>query len=218
MIIFIPIKDKSQRVTGKNFRQLPTGDTLWEHTIKKFNEFEIHIDTDSDIIASKSDIYDNVTVHERSSRLIGHDVSVCDLIRDFIGRRCMGSQDTPIAQIHVTSPFLNTSTLKNAFSYISTGSYDSVVSCNVLHTRLWRKESYGYCPVNHNPVKLEQTQDLPELYEENSAFYIFKSNNFFRSNLRIGSNPFFYPLTEPESIDIDTEDDWQTVINTINSQ
>jgi CMP-N-acetylneuraminic acid synthetase len=60
-------------------------------------------------------------------------------------------------------------------------------------------------------MKLEQTQDLPTLYEENSAFYIFNSSDFATSNNRLGSRPFFYPVGHPENIDIDTESDWNLV-------
>ena len=93
------------------------------------------------------------------------------------------------------------------------GEYDSVVSCNLHQTRFWRKEAYGYCPVNHNPAKLEQTQDLPAFYEENSAFYIFKPPVLLKHGNRIGQNPYFFVLNEPENLDIDTEEDWNNIIN-----
>ena len=58
-------------------------------------------------------------------------------------------------------------------------------------------------------MKLEQTQDLPALYEENSCFYIFNPEVIKYGN-RIGKTPLFYPTNRLESHDIDTEDDWQT--------
>ena len=89
--------------------------------------------------------------------------------------------------------------------------YDSVVSCNSHNSRFWRQEKYGYCPVNHNPLKLEQTQDLPALYEENSCFYIFKPDVIRNTGNRIGKNPYFYCLEEPYNLDIDTESDWKKI-------
>ena len=89
--------------------------------------------------------------------------------------------------------------------------YDSIAACNVYQNRLWRKESYGYIPVNHNPLKLEQTQDLSIFYEENSLFYMFNSDMFLKTNSRIGSNPYFWPCNYPENVDIDTENDWKLV-------
>ena len=89
--------------------------------------------------------------------------------------------------------------------------HDSVVACNKYQNRLWRKEKYGYAPINHNPLKLEQTQDLPVFYEENSLFYIFNTQYFLNTGSRVGLDPYFYICNYPENIDIDTEDDWKLV-------
>lgn len=202
--LFIPIKKHSQRVPGKNFRLLSSGVPLWRHTIEKFSDFKIFLDTDSDEVLNDCSNYKHVTAYKRDNSLIGHDVSVCDLIEFCIkSNKLKGS----LGQIHVTSPFLKTETLSNAFSYLK--EFDSIVSCNRSQIRLWRKEGYGYCPINHNPLKLEQTQDLPEYYEENSAFYIFDCENFLKSKSRIQINPYFYIIDYPESFDIDTEFDWK---------
>ncbi len=95
---------------------------------------------------------------------------------------------------------------------------DSVVSCNVYHSRFWREESYGFCPINHNPVKLEQTQDLPKVYEENSLFYIFNPQTISLYNSRVGIHPTFYQTEEAESLDIDTEVDWHLALKKLNNE
>ena len=209
MIIFIPIKENSQRVPGKNFRNLQ-GENLYKRCLLKLTDFKVFVDTDSKKIISEiqSDPrLDHVTVYLRDPDLIGHEVSVCKLIERFIEKHCILGED--ICQIHVTSPFLKSETLEGAMKMMK--EHDSVVSCNSYQNRLWRKESYGYCPVNHNPMKLEQTQDLPVFYEENSLFYIFNSASFLKTLSRIGSKPFFYMCNFPENLDIDTEDDWNLV-------
>ena len=208
MKIFIPIKENSQRVHRKNFRKLG-GEPLYKYSLLKYEGFEVYVDTDSD------EIYDNikndkrlsnVLVYKRDKLLVGNKVSVCDLIIDFIKR--FHIKDT-IIQTHITSPFITGDILHKAKNYI--GEYDSVVSCTIHHTRLWKKEDYGYCPVNHNPMKLEQTQDLPTMYEENSAFYIFEPEDIIRTGSRIGKNPYFFNLKYPHNLDIDTEEDWKIV-------
>jgi len=152
----------------------------------------------------KSDVrLKNVIIYKREKGLIGDNVSVCNLISYFIYKF---SITEPIIQIHVTSPFLNVQTIKNAYTYLQFN--DSVVSCTKHNSRFWRSEDYGFCPVNHNPLRLEQTQDLPSLYEENSAFYIFKPDVLINLGGRIGQNPKFYPIEYPEFFDIDTEEHW----------
>ena len=117
MKIFIPIKENSQRVSRKNFRIL-NGEPLYKFQLLKFNKFEIYVNTDSEEIYSsikKDNRLSNVNVFYRKKELTGDKVSVCDLIKDFI---ISHNIDEPIAQIHVTSPFLKQETLLDAFSYI----------------------------------------------------------------------------------------------------
>ena len=176
-------------------------------------DFEVWVDTDSDLILEeikKDEKLSHVRGYKRAESLLGHETSVCDLIAHFIYKLNLGSENEIICQVHVTSPFLAVATINNAYKKFDEG-YDSVVSCNILQTRLWRKEEYGMCPVNHNPAKLEQTQDLPKYYEENSLLYFFKSDLMFSTNNRIGANPYFYETGFPENLDIDTEDDWTLI-------
>jgi len=214
MKIFIPIKEASQRVPKKNFR-LFNDVPLYKHTLYKLKDFEVYVDTDSEeIIKQIGEDKDlsHVIAYKRSRPLVGHEVSVCDLISYFANTHCESNE--VICQVHVTSPFLKTKTLTSALSIFDEG-YDSVISCNSLQTRLWRKEEYGMCPINHNPMKLEQTQDLPTYYEENSLFYMFYSDIILDTGNRIGTKPYFYITKFPENLDIDTEDDWE-LINMVN--
>lgn len=210
MIIFIPIKEASQRVPKKNFRSFG-GKPLYEHTLCKLKNFKVYVDTDSDKILDNiknNPKLSHVTGYKRDENLTGHEIPVCALIESFAKREKI---QEPICQIHVTSPFLEPSTIIEAQQILEEG-YDSVVSCTKLHTRLWKKENYGMCPVNHNPMRLEQTQDLPALYEENSLFYMFKPEVVIRTGNRIGNTPYFFETQFPEHVDIDTEEDWEMVV------
>jgi len=214
MIIFIPIKHNSQRVHRKNFRRFGK-EPLFKHTLLKLKNHQVYVDTDSqdiiDLISSDKRL-NHVTTYHRKENLRGDKVSVCHLIRNFIEEYNI---EQPIVQLHVTSPFLTIKMLEDAYKKIS--SHDSVVSCTVHNSRFWRKENYGMCPLNHNPVKLEQTQDLPSLYEENSCFYIFNPCVIINLGSRIGSNPYFYEMAYPHNIDIDNEEDWDNAVNVFNS-
>jgi len=211
--IFIPIKEKSQRVPCKNFRKF--GDsTLWERCINKFSDkFQVYVDTDSDYIfnAITNGSYQYpVIVYKRHEELCGHEISVNALIRRFVISHCNDTEDV-ICQLHVTSPFLSVETVIKSFDILESGNNDSVIGCNNIQSRLWRTESFGFSPVNHDPRKLIQTQDLPVYYEDNSALYTFTPPLFWsdRSN-RIGRNPYFLEIPFPENMDIDTEDNWNS--------
>jgi|TARA_B100001094_G_C18067129_1_gene738050 CMP-N-acetylneuraminic acid synthetase len=57
---------------------------------------------------------------------------------------------------------------------------------------------------------LEQTQDLPEYYCENSYLYAFKPEVLDQNN-RIGKNPYLLEIGFPYNLDIDTEQDWDMI-------
>ena len=209
MKIFIPIKENSQRVPRKNFR-IFQGKPLWRHTIDKVSDkYEVYIDTDSKEIMNECETLDNVTAYQRHKDLLGDKTSVVSLIKNF---RQLYQVTDYICQIHVTSPFLQVGHLKIAKDKLFSG-YDSVFSVDVMQQRLWREESYGYCPINHNPMRLEQTQDLPKYYCENSYLYAFRPEVLDQDN-RIGKNPYLLELGFPYNLDIDTEQDWNMVSNT----
>ena len=206
MIIYIPIKQNSQRVPQKNFRNFQ-GKPLWENSVDKLKDFNVFIDTDSDLILKSCDNKEWVTCFRRKRHLVGDKISVVDLLKNFVNQF---SVKDPMCQIHVTSPFLNPNHIKFAFDKINKEGYDSVFSADVVQNRFWRKEPYGYCPVNHNPMKLEQTQDLPVYYMENSYLYAFLPK-VLEYNNRIGYNPYAMEVGFPYNLDIDTEEDWKLV-------
>ena len=72
MKIFIPIKENSQRVPGKNFRPI-NGVPLYKHALYKLSDFEVYIDTDSreildEVIADPR--LQNVTAYKRKKSLV----------------------------------------------------------------------------------------------------------------------------------------------------
>lgn len=200
MKLFIPIKHNSQRVPGKNFRDFG-GMPLYQHCLKKFDAYERYVDTDSDEIIENTRGMPGVFAYRRLPEHEGDATSVCDLIRRFAEEHCR--HDDIVCQIHVTSPFLKPDTLERALAHMS--NHDSVTGCNIVQSRFWRCEGYGFCPVNHNPMKLEQTQDLPELYEENSTFYMFRVPVILETGNRVGRVPVFLAVEWPENLDIDTK-------------
>jgi len=211
MIIYIPIKENSQRVPQKNFRDFD-GKPLWEHTIDKLKDFQVIVDTDSAEIIKKCIGKEWVTTYERPVRLRGDKVSVVDLIKNYFDKN---PTEEVIVQLHVTSPLLKIEHIEEVQKQIRLYDYDSVFSVDVIQNRFWRKEKYGLVPINHNPMKLEQTQDLPKYYMENSYLYAFKQEVLDYGN-RIGKNPNILQIEYPYNLDIDTEQDWD-IIKSINN-
>ena len=105
MKIFVPIKHNSQRVPRKNFRKIK-GVPLYKHTLYKLAEHEVYVDTDSEEIKNgiKTDgRLSNITVLDRDKKLIGDEVSVCELIHNFL--TTYGVRDGALTQAYITYEF-----------------------------------------------------------------------------------------------------------------
>ena len=208
MVVFIPIKEESQRVVGKNFREYK-GKPLWKHCLDKFTDYQVFIDTDSEIILDEAEEYENVRAYERLDYLKGHETSVVDLIKNFVD---IYQIEDVVCQVHTTSPLLEIKHIKEAEQRMKESKSDSIFSVDKIQDRLWRKEDYGITPINHNPLKLEQTQDLPIYYRENSYFYMFRPEVLDTDN-RIGKSPLMFEVEWPYNMDIDTEEDLNKLIS-----
>lgn len=216
MIALLPMKGNSERVPGKNIRNM-NGRPLFYYIGDKLKEsdcFELlAIDTDSVEIAELAKLrYGSwVRIIERPKFLIGDEVPMNLIIEHDIHQ--LGIQNN-FFQTHSTSPLIRTQTIQKAVELYKSGienkAFDSVFSANALRVRLydWRIK-----PINHNPNELQRTQDLDVIYEENSSFYIFSGRTFLKNGHRISKNPKIFEMMRNafESIDIDEESDWEMV-------
>jgi len=205
--IFIPLKGKSQRVPGKNMR--PFGGRPLFHTIlATLEEAErvngIYIDTDSDVIAESASVFDTVTVIRRKEELLGHDVSVNWLIKDFL-------VDHPdvghLGQTHCTNPLLSAKTIDDAVgAYFDNEEATSLFTVTRFQARFYDGDGKA---LNHNPEELLPTQDLDPIYLENSNLYVFEREAFFEEDARITSKTMMWEMDPYESVDIDEERDFR---------
>ena len=83
--------------------------------------------------------------------------------------------------------------------------HDSLFTVNRYQTRFYRADGSA---VNHNPDKLERTQDLEPWFEENSNLYIFTRSSFEQAQARIGRHPILFETPRVESLDIDDQAGW----------
>lgn len=206
VIALVPIKDHSERVVKKNFREF-SGKPLYHHILETLQKTyaidEILINTDSKTVKEEApSMFSKVRIIERPKELIGDFVSVNKLIE-----YDMNNSDGDIyIQTHATNPLLKAETIAKALKKFveddEEGKADSLFTVNRFQSRFYDKEGK---PVNHNPNELLRTQDLPPLFEENSCIYIFTKISFAKKGTRIGEKPDYYETPKVESIDIDDE-------------
>ena len=204
----VPMRHHSQRVPGKNYRPL-AGRPLFHHileTLLAVPEIEtVLVDTDSEpVMDGVRRFFPTVKLIQRPEHLRADDVPMNEIL---LHDTAQVNADFYL-QTHSTNPLLKPETVSRAIQALFTNYpvYDSLFSVTRLQTRLYFQDGH---PVNHNPLELIQTQDLPPVYEENSCLYLFTRENLLRKHHRIGDKPFMFEIEAAEAWDIDEELDFE---------
>ena len=204
----VPMRHHSQRVPGKNYRPL-AGKPLYQHileTLQAVPEIDtVIVDTDSEpVMDGVQRFYPDVKLIARPEHLRADDVPMNDILLHDTAQ----AQADFYLQTHSTNPLLKPETISRAIQSLISNypKYDSLFSVTRLQTRLYWQDGRA---INHNPLELIQTQDLPPVYEENSCIYVFTRENLERKKHRIGDSPMMFEISADEAWDIDEELDFE---------
>lgn len=204
----VPMRHHSQRVPGKNYRPL-AGKPLFHHiveTLLAVPEIEtVMVDTDSEpVMDGVRRLFPTVKLIQRPEHLRADDVPMNEILLHDTAQ-----VDAEFyLQTHSTNPLLKAETISQGIQqfFAEYPKYDSLFSVTRLQTRLYFQDGRA---INHNPLELIQTQDLPPVYEENSCLYLFTRENLARKHHRIGDKPLMYEIDADEAWDIDEELDFE---------
>ena len=192
---------------GKNYRPL-AGKPLFHHileTLLAVPEIEtVMVDTDSEpVMDGVRRFFPTVRLIPRPEHLRADDIPMNDILLHDTAQ----VQADFYLQTHSTNPLLKSATVSRAIQSLITNypKNDSLFSVTRLQTRLYDKDGRA---INHNPLELIQTQDLPPVYEENSCLYLFTRENLVRKHHRIGDSPLMFAIDADEAWDIDEELDF----------
>jgi CMP-N-acetylneuraminic acid synthetase len=200
----VPMRHSSERVPGKNYREL-VDKPLYAHiigTLMQVPEIStVVVDTDSPVIIEglKRD-YPAVVTIERPAHLRDGAIPMNEILMHDTG---LVPADLYL-QTHSTNPLLGAETLSRAIRFLQEHypAYDSLFGVTRIQARLWDQLTR---PVNHNPAILLRTQDLPPLYMENSCVYLFTRQTLEQRRNRIGERPYMFEINPAEAWDIDEE-------------
>ncbi len=200
---FIPIKSNSERVKGKNFREM-NGRKLYEyiidHAIKAGVFDDIYIDTNSDEIkeyASKK----GCKIIERKEDLAKNTANGNDLLNYHYD---IFPDYDYYFQLFATAPYLQEGTIaKCAETLINSTIYDSVFTATEHHGFFWLDN----VPVNYRPSILPRSQDMNAVIEETTGLYGISKDALSKYRCRIGAKPYIHVVNKFEAVDINTEED-----------
>ncbi len=206
----IPARSGSERVKDKNTRILGNHPLLARKINQllesKVNEVFLGSDDKNYLdIAKKC----GATPILRSKISCDEQISTSnDMISDFVSR--IPNDFDIILWAHCTNPFLYARHYDEAINLIinSKDSYDSVISVQKIQNHMWKNESI---PFNYNPWDLKHTlaKDLEPVYFQTGGIFVQWNENIKKNNYFFGKNPKFVIHDQFESIDIDTESDFE---------
>jgi len=204
----VPMRHHSQRVPEKNIRLL-AGKPLFHHileTLLAVKELdEIIVDTDSEpIMEGLRQHFPRVKIIIRPEHLRADDISMNEILVHDSER----IRSDLYLQTHSTNPLLKAETISKAIQLflVNYPNCDSLFSVTALHSRFYDRHGHA---INHNPMELIQTQDLPPIFEENSCIYIFNRDNLLKKGHRISEHPYMFEIAAAEAWDIDEELDFE---------
>jgi len=202
-VCIVPIKSISRRVKSKNFRVIGSK-PLYTYILDKLKETnfdEIYIDSDS----SEIELYakkNNYKFIYRDPNLSKDSANGNDLL---IHHQNLINADLYF-QIFVTAPLLKVETINNCISKLKNDiNIDSILTSKSLHTWCW----FDGKPVNYDTKILPRSQDAKPVVIETTGLYGIRKDVLKNNQSRIGNNPFFYEVSNEESIDLDNEEDFK---------
>ena len=106
-----------------------------------------------------------------------------------------------------TSPLRTKKHIDEALNLFLNSKYDSMLSCYRSHYFLWTSKNNKLLPVNHDPKKRPNRQQMNDQFIENGAIYITTYAAFKKSHCRISGKIGLFEMPQKLSIDIDTKSD-----------
>lgn len=200
-VAFVPIRLNSQRVEGKNLRELggrPLMAYLLESLAAARNIDKVYVYCSNPAIVEY--LPEGVEWLQRDERL-DQNTTLGEEIYDAFTREV--EADIYILA-HATSPFIRTATIEQAVRSVESGEYDSAFSAERVQTFAWWQGR----PLNYSLQYVPRTQDLEPLYVETSAFFVFRAEVWREQHRRIGEKPYMAVTDRIESMDIDNPDDF----------
>lgn len=203
IVAVVPMKLNNRRLPQKNTKAFTNGRPLCSYIlstllqIKEIDEIYVY--------CSNPDIQiflpQGVRYLRRSEMLDGDTVKMNEVLKCFAG----DVMADIYVMTHTTAPFIGKESICKGIAAVADGGYDSSFAVKKIQDFLWKDGK----PFNYELDDIPRTQDLPDLYEETSGFYIYKAEVIRKLNRRIGNNPYMVEVTEIESMDIDEKEDFE---------
>lgn len=214
-LVIIPARGGSKGVPGKNIRPL-AGRPLLHYTIDAARaiapDSAICVSTDDPLIAGCARQAGLEVPFMRPAELAADNSGTYPVLLhalDFY--RSRGFTPDVVVLLQPTSPFRTGTHLREAMK-LYTPDLDMVVSVRPARTNpylnCYEEAPDGTLHISKGSGHILCRQDAPECWEYNGAIYIINPASLRQGPLSTFTRRIKYPMTEPDSVDIDTPLDW----------
>ena len=201
IVAIVPIKLKSKRLKNKNFKKI-NGRPLYKYLLDKlkFTNFdEIYVDSNSPEIEEYCKL-NNYKFIKRLPKLALDNANGNDLLNY---HQTIIKADIYF-QLFVTAPLLSVKSINKCIKILKQNKkYDSILTIKTIYSWFWFKNK----PVNYKPNVLPRSQDAEPIVQETTGLYGIKKKILKKKKCRIGNEPYFFEVSDSETIDLDNEKD-----------
>ena len=207
-VAIIPVREGSQRVANKNFREFYNGKSLLEIKIEQLKAEKcfdkIYISSDSKLAKEISEVQ-GVDYLFRDPVMCSSSVRWSDAIHAVI--ESIPLENPIVSWVHTTSPlYTDYSIPLNEFKN-NEEKFDSLVAVTAFQEFILNKKGR---PVNyHWGPWHDYSQDLEELYKVTGALFIGRKKDMMKWRYVIGVKPNLYVVDRNAGIDVDTKEDFE---------
>ena len=210
-VAIIPVKHSSERVHAKNFREFSDGKSILDikiQQLKNSNEFEqIFVSSDSPDAVKACEYYD-VKFLLRDAKFCDNVAPWSDVIHEVV-KSLPVPDETNIAWCHTVTPiFSRFSEAINLYEEaIKNDSYNGLVAVTqckeFILDELATPVNYSWGPWH------KYSQHLKKYYFVSGALFLSTKSEMIRNRYVISTKPKMFITTPQESVDIDTEFDFE---------
>jgi N-acylneuraminate cytidylyltransferase len=201
--IVIPARAGSQRVKNKNFKPFANS-SLLEIKIKQAKKLglPIVVDSDSEIAKELADRYQ--VQYKKRPKFYASSECNNSQYYEYLGNSVLTKY---IMILQPTAPLLRDETLQQCYNEFKTRSnrFDSLITALYAKKHAW----YNGSPINYDLLNTPNSQDLDPIQIPTFNVMICKVESLLQSKNAITNNCLFYPIDESESIEIDTQLDFE---------
>ena len=204
VVAIVPVRKGSKRIKNKNFKKFAKSNLL-EIKLKSLKKVslinEIIVSTDSTLAIKIAKKY-NVSYHIREKYFAS---SKCTN-SEFFENLAKSIDGDFLMYTPCTAPLIKSTTIQNLIKkFLSIyPKYDSVNTINYIKEHLWLNNK----PINYNPKKSPNTQDLPDVMKLTYSANIISRKKMINKKNVLGDKPYFYNISDIEGLDVDNPIDF----------